>query len=161
MRYLRGSTDPYSAQAEALFERLIGYNLIETEYTERSQYELGGYIVKHTPFVRLINVRALTDGWEYVNYFGKTSWSVVPLNVVTTHKKDVRALIELPPSIYGSLYTEIEVTYTAGLKEAPDDVKDALSQMASLLKSGDITEWRVILPNDVLDVIHRYRKEVV
>jgi hypothetical protein len=166
MRYLENpSFDPEMIErAEAIFERLLGYPLLETEHTETLKYMPGGVSIKNVPVHSLVRIRARTsDGghyfFDYGRHFGSTDWIEIDPTHVLLFKTSQFASVTLPPSIFGTPYEEVEIIYRAGLKEAPVQVQHAIVQIAKMLVNGEIDEWHCFLPDEVLDVIESYRKE--
>lgn len=148
-------------RAQSLFERYIGYKFELSTYTAVVVYSERGAILNSTNVSSIISVRARASEWGYVQYFGNTNWIDISMEHVVIHDKDGRPHLVLPPTMFGTDYSEIEVTYVAGYERIPDDIIFAIREIEQLLGDGTITEWNCILPVTVLDVINKYRKEVI
>jgi hypothetical protein len=151
----------YWERAEAIFERSIGYKLRMYEYTDTLQYGAQGAVIRNDQVIEILSVRAKASMWEYENFFGNTDWVDIDLGEIVQTEKDGFIYLYLPPTLFGTLYHSVEVTYIAGYSEIPEEIILAIQEIASLLKSGQITEWNCIMPVSVLDVIDKYRKEVI
>jgi hypothetical protein len=147
-------------RAEALFERFIGDRIQLDTYTDSLPYGDIGTIIRNDKVVDILKVRAKASNWVFEDFFGNTEWVDIDMSQVVTHWKDGRLHINLPPTLFGTPYKEVEVTYVAGYEEIPEDILTALREIESLLRNGTITEWNCTLPVSVLDVINKYRKEV-
>jgi hypothetical protein len=159
MRYLDVDS-PHIERAEALFERLIGYSLVNRDYNEIGTVTQGAYALKQYPFSTLLDVKARSANWGYDGIFGKTEWtSIHTQSIFTSTRKNVTTL-HLPPTIFGTNHTEVDVTYSAGIIDVQQDVKDAILKIADLIELNEITEWNTNVPDDVAVVIDRYRREV-
>lgn len=150
-----------SDRASTLFDRLVGYQIGVSTYKETTRYDAkAGHKLRISPLVTLIDVKARTDDWIYGGVFGKTDWTPIDTSLVAVHKRQNDAYITLPMTMFGTHHTEIDVTYTAGLETIPDDVLSTIDEIDALLDNGEITEWNVVLPDRLSDVIDRYKKEV-
>lgn len=153
----------YFEEALYLFERYLGYKLLETEYTERYRYGWHGALLKNDYVKRIVSVKGRTDSWgDWMSNdaFHESVWIDINPEHCDLHTRGKVSAVTVPSTIFGTRYTEVEVTYVAGLKKMPEDVKEAVNEIASLLRSGDITDWNCIFPNSVHDVLDKYRKEV-
>lgn len=159
MRYVDVDS-PHVEHAEALFERLVGYSLVSRVYSESGECVQGAFALSHHNVTNVLDVKGRTNDWTFSEVFGKTDWTPINLaDVFTSSRKDA-TVVHIPPTLFGTLYTEADVTYEAGVKEAPQDVKDAILKIADLIASNEITEWNTNVPDDVSVVIERYRREV-
>jgi hypothetical protein len=148
-------------RAEALFERHVGYKIRLDTYTKTFHYDDNGAVIRSDNVVEILSIRAKSSSWMYENFFGNTDWRDIDLEHVVTHERDGFLYVNLPPTLFGTAYTEVEITYVAGHERIPDDMIGAILEIERLLKDGTITEWNCILPVHVLDVINKYRKEVI
>lgn len=146
-------------RAEALFERHIGYKINLDTYTKTLKYDLDGAVIRNDTVVEILSIRAKAANWLYENYFGSTEWFDINLVDVVIHERDGYLYINLPPTLFGTEYAEIEITYVSGHERIPAEMVDAIQQIERLLIEGTITEWNCILPVSVIDVINKYRKE--
>lgn len=154
------STEVYES-AVTIFERSLGYSLVTGTYTQRENRAHLGIKLKHSPFVRLTSVRATTSNWVFGHAFGNMDWVDIDPSHVGIHTRGTQAVLALPPTLFGTEYEDAEVTYEAGLQDVPQDVQDAVREIATLLEKGEISEWNCILPVHVIDVIQQYRKESI
>jgi hypothetical protein len=148
-------------RAELLFERYVGYKIQLNTYTEVLHYGDKGAVIRDDKVIEILSIRAKAAAWVFENFFGGTEWEDIDLAQTVIHEKDGYLYINLPPTLFGTAYSEVEVTYISGHQSVPDDMLDAIQEIESLLKQGVITEWNCILPVSVLDVINKYRKEVI
>jgi hypothetical protein len=151
----------YLTKAEAIVERFLRKPLGVRTYKDFGPYDktTNFYPLTHKPLVEVLAIKARAKNWFYSDIMGESALVEIPLKDAVIHRKDDRAAITLPPSIYGTPYDEIEVEYTAGLSELPADLQQAINEVADDLKSGKIDDWNCILPIDVIDVIDKYREE--
>jgi hypothetical protein len=147
-------------RAEALFERFIGDRIQLDTYTVTLDYGDKGAVIRNSNVVDVLSVRAKASTWVFEDFFGNTEWVDIDMTQIVTHWKDGKLHINLPPTLFGTSYKEVEVTYVAGYEEIPEDIIAALREIEDLLRKGTITEWNCILPVSILDVINKYRKEV-
>lgn len=146
-------------RAKAIFERFVGYRIEEDIYIEETRcVDNNTPLLKISPVQEIISVKAKAKHL-HSRFFGSTDWVNIDHGHFVIHKQEDKVAISLPPTLFGTEYSQAIVTYKAGLKIVPDDVTTALNEIASLLENGSITEWNCMLPVSVLDVIHRYRKE--
>lgn len=148
-------------RAEAIFERSIGYKIKLDTYTKTLNYGLDGAVIRNDKVIEILSIRAKASSWVFESFFGQTEWTDIDLAHVVTHMKDGFLYVNLPPTLFGTPYSEVEITYVAGYESVPEDMVDAIREIESLLVSGQITEWNCILPVSVLDVVNKYRKEVI
>lgn len=151
----------YLAKAESIVERYLREPLGIRTYTDSGPYNKNTnfFQLTHKPLVQIRSIKARAKNWFYSDIIGEASFVNIPVQDVVTHRKDERSAITLPTSIYGTPYDEIEVEYTAGLTELPEDLQHAVKEVARLLESGQIDDWNCILPIDIIDTIDKYRKE--
>lgn len=142
--------------AKEILERRLGYRLFQRTVTEKLLYEPHGVELKHTPVIRLLSVQARAN--HYHDIFGQTDWIDIPIDSVILHQKDNRAAITLPLTIFGTPYTEVKITYEAGLSDPPAEIKEAVQLIAEGLSTGEIDPATGRLPVQVLEVISRHRK---
>jgi hypothetical protein len=147
-------------RAEALFERFIGDRIQLNTYTVTLDYGDKGAEIRNDKVVDILSVRAKASTWIFEDFFGNTDMVDIDMTQVVTHWIDGSLHINLPPTLFGTPYKEVEVTYVAGYEKIPEDILTALREIEDLLRKGTITEWNCILPVSVLDVINKYRKEV-
>jgi hypothetical protein len=146
-------------RAKAIFERYIGYKVNVNTYTKTMKYDLDGALIRNDKVVEILSIRAKSANWVYQGYFGSTEWYDINLQDVVIHERNGYLYVNLPPTLFGTDYSEIEITYIAGHEQIPADMVDAVQEIERLLIEGTITEWNCILPVTVLDVIEKYRKE--
>jgi hypothetical protein len=146
-------------RAQALFERYVGYQINLNTYTKTLKYDLDGALIRNDKVVEILSIRAKTSNWLYQNYFGSTEWFDISLEDVVIHERDGYLYVNLPPTLFDTTYSEVEITYIAGHERVPSDMVDAIQHIERLLIEGTITEWNCILPINVIDVINKYRKE--
>ncbi|HDR8003424.1 TPA: hypothetical protein QCY70_004939 [Bacillus cereus] len=152
----------YLERAEALFNRYVGRKVKAERYSEQLRYDGAmGAKLSQTPVVRIVSVKAKTSNWDYNDFFGDTKYIDIDLDQVSLEAKGEATHITLPPTMFGTDYSDVEVEYIAGLEEIPQDVTAAIKEIASLLRTGQITEWNCILPVSIIDVIDKYRKEEI
>lgn len=147
-------------RAEALFERFVGNRIQLETYTVTLDYGDKGAVIRNDKVVDVLNVRAKASTWLFEDFFGNTDMIDIDMTQIVTHWLDGNLHINLPPTLFGTPYKEVEVTYVAGYEKIPEDIITALHEIEDLLRAGTITEWNCILPVSVLDVINKYRKEV-
>lgn len=139
--------------------------MVSREYTETVKSNLGSFPLKHGPVTNVLSVSARTsDGGyflDYGKYFGKTDWTNVEVNHCVMHVHNGVSFLILPTSLFGTQYEEANIVYEAGVEQFPTDVMQAVDTMYKLLLTGEISQWNLFLPADVLDVIEKYRKGAV
>lgn len=143
--------------AKAIFERRVGYRVFHHTVREEAPYQPFGVELKQTPVIRLVSVQARANH-IYDGIFGQTDWVEIPVNQVVLHRKDDRAAITLPPTVFGTPYSAVRITYEAGLTTLPADIEEAVQMIAQGLRTGEIDPSSSSLPVPVLEVISRYRK---
>jgi hypothetical protein len=149
-------------RAEALFERLVGYQLNLKTYSKIFPYSNDhGVVIRNDKVVEILDVKAKATEWVYENFFGGTGWSQIDLSHIVISEKDGVVYVTLPPTLFGTSYSDVEITYTAGHERIPDDIIYAITEINRLLEDGTISEWNCTLPVPVLEVIEKYKKEVI
>lgn len=152
----------YLERAEAIFERFVGYQIKLNTYTKTFRYdEQYGVLIRNDLINEIVQIRAKASVWEFESVFGDTEWVDINLSEIVTHVGNGSMYITLPPTMFGTTYSDVEVTYIAGHSDVPEDIIGAIIEIERLLTVGTITEWNCILPVSVLDVINKYRKEVI
>jgi hypothetical protein len=153
----------YLEQALSLFERFSGISFSVTKREEVLRNHVRGVVLTHSPVVELLSFEGRTDnGGFFFNYkeiFGTTEWQTIDSSHVHISDYRNKKAVTFPPSIFGTPYTEVRVTYLSGISTLPEDVQTSIKQIAELLQSGEITMWNAFLPVEILDVIEKYRKE--
>lgn len=148
--------------AAQIFTRYVGYDVFRRTVTESVRYERKmGFRLRNTPCIRLIDIKGMAEEWLYEESFGNTDFIAISLGDVTVHQKDDIVALTVPPTMFGTAYSVLEVTYETGFDPLPKDIEQALHEIDSLLENGQITEWNCMLPISVLDVIDKYRKKEV
>jgi hypothetical protein len=148
-------------RAEAIFERYVGYHLNLKTYINIFPYsDENGAVIRNDKVVDILTIRAKANQWMFEKYFGETQWTDIDLNHVVTHEKDGFTYVSIPPTVFGTSYSDVEITYLAGHERIPDDIIDAILEIDRLLEDGTISEWNCTLPVPVLETIEKYKKEV-
>lgn len=143
-----------------LIEQLLGYSLYPKEHTEIIKRREFGFELKYSPFTTLISVQARTDEWGYPGLnLGQSVWHDIPIDQVHIYNRDSIKFLVLPPTLFGTEYSEAKVTYKAGLTEIPKPLQEVMETVENLVDTGEINAWNCQLPNDVLEVIDSFRKE--
>lgn len=143
-----------------LIERLLGYSLSPKEHTETIKRREFGFELKHNPFISLISVQARTDEWGYQGVsLGQSVWVDIPTEHIHLYNRSSVKYLVLPPTLFGTEYSEVRVTYKAGLSTIPESLQKALETVEHLVDTGEINAWNCLLPNNVLEVIDSFRKE--
>lgn len=147
-RYIEGD----SPEAEALFERLIGYSYAVSTHIESHTFgkNTGCQIkLKHFP-VEIITC----EGYLRFDELRFKDWVQVPIENIC----QIGQVLDIPPSIFQVPYEKIRVVYLAGTEDIPVEMSRAVQEIADLLTSEDMNEWSLPLSHATLDVIGRYRK---
>jgi hypothetical protein len=165
MRYLTNYNGPLDGdvieRAENLFDRFLGRTLALTTHKDSGRYDKSRncFMLTNTPFVELVSINGRVKSWFYSEIIGATGLIYIPKEDVVIHRKDDKVAVSLPPSLYGPAYDEVEIEYKAGLTDIPQDINDAILEIAKLLDKGDINEWNCMLPETVIDVINKYQRK--
>ena len=139
-------------EAEELFERLIGYSYAVSIHVEDHKFE------KHTG--KQIKLKEMPleilscDGYLKFDLLLVKSWVPIPIQNIC----QIGQVLDIPPSILQVPYEKVRVTYRAGAEVIPDDIRQAVQEIADLLKNENANEWTLQLSPATLDVIGRYRK---
>lgn len=143
-----------------LVERLLGYSLFPKEHTEIIKKREFGFELKYSPFTSLMSVQARTDEWGYQGAsLGQSVWMDIPLDQIQVYQRNSHTFLVLPPTLFGTEYSEIQATYKAGLTEIPEPLQKVLETVDHLVDTGEINAWNCQLPNEILEVIDSFRKE--
>jgi hypothetical protein len=146
--------------AEALFEKHLGYPVSPKEVTELIRLEKYGFELKQKPFISLLSVQARTEKWgDYGVDLGQSIWIDIPIEQTHVFKHDSITLLAVPPTLFGTVYTEVRATYIAGLTELPERLERAIQTVEIMIQKGELDSWNRQLPLDVLEVIDSYKKE--
>lgn len=139
-------------EAEELFERLIGYPLAKSTYIELHGFNrrTGCQIqLKHEPIELLI-----CEGHILSKEYFLDNWVQIPLRSICW----LGRVLDIPPSLFGLPYQQVKVTYTAGIEEIPEDVRNAVKEISDLLCMDNINAWNLPLSQNTLLTIDRYKK---
>lgn len=156
MNYASWASSSELELAKAILERRIGYGVFRRTFCDVVPHGNLGAILKHTPVIRLLSVQARAN--HIYDLFGQTDWIDIPLEQAVLHQKDGRAVVTLPPTLFGTSYAEAKITYEAGLINVPPDIEKAVQMIAEGLHTGEIDPETGVLPVEVLEVISRHRK---
>lgn len=149
------------ARAEALFERFVGYKIRLSTYAIVIPNDPRGAKIPDDKVVEIHKVRAMASEWMFDKYFGNTGWTDIDSDHMVIHHHDGFYYISVHPTLFGTDYDRIEVTYTAGHVKLPDDMISAILEMQRLIEEDIINEWNCILPAHIVDVVDKYRKEMI
>lgn len=145
--------------AEFLIERLLGYPVSPNEVTEHIRLGNYGFELEQRPFISLISVQARTEKWgDYGIDLGPSIWIDIPVEHTRVFKHDSLTLLTIPPTLFGTVYTEVKATYKAGLEALPVDLERAIKTVEDMIEEGVINSWNRELPLEVLNVIDSYKK---
>lgn len=148
-------------RAESLFEQLVGYQLHLNTYQKKFPYSNeNGCVIRDDKVVEILSIRAKSDDWVFDEFFGETSWLDIDMNHVVIHEKNGVTYVNLPPTLFGTSYSEVEVTYIAGHQRIPEDIISTILEINRLLEDETISEWNRTLPVHVLEIVEKYKKEV-
>lgn len=148
-RYLQDRDD---LQAEALFERFIGYAYAKKLITEVHQFNKKyGYQVqlKEEP-IEVVEVRGFIKYPE----LKFENWAVIPIKAVYQQGR----VLHIPPSIFGVPFQKVEVRYYGGTEDIPEDIREAVSELSEHLAKENINEWNIPLSPKSLTTIAKYRR---
>lgn len=146
--------------AESIIERYLGYSITPKEHEEHLKLGKYGFELTYKPFLSLVSVIARTDEWGAPGMsLGQSVWIDIPIHQVHVFTYDSITLLNAPPTLFGTAYTEVKVTYKAGLTDVPDALEEAIKTVTNLIHKGEIDSWNCQLPTDVLEVLDSYRKE--
>lgn len=152
--------DEARLEAEALFEKYLGFSVFPKEVNEHIRLEKYGFELRYKPFISLVSIRARTETWgDYGINLGQSVWVDIPLEQTHVFQHDTITLLAIPPTLFGTVYTEVSVTYKAGLFDVPKDLQKAISTVETMIKQGEIDSWNRQMPLEVLEVIDSYKKE--
>lgn len=147
-RYFDGS----SPEAETMFERLIGYQFALTTLNETHTFgkKTGKQIqLKQSPVEIL-----LVEGYLKIDQLKIKNWFPIPIENIS----QIDRVLDIPPSLFQLPYEKVKVTYLAGETEIPEEVSQAVQEIADLLHDEALKEWNLPLSQKTLDVIGRYKK---
>ena len=134
------TADAWVAAASAMIEAHCRRgSLLATSYTERLRVRRtwGTAQLSYGPVVQVTAMQARYTPlmerreetlFEYALIFGLPGqW--VTVDPTTVMLDTVSGEVQLPPNLFGLGYSEVEVTYTAGLATIPDGIKVACAQI--------------------------------
>ena len=138
--------------AEAMFERLTENKFASREYIETLTFgKKTGQQVKVK-----IQPTTVTKIEGYLKYqaFHYDCWTDIPIENVI----QLGQVFEIPPSLFQLPYDKVRISYRAGEEVIPQEIKDAVQEIADLLSDDNMFEWNLPLSQATLDVISKYRK---
>lgn len=148
------------SEAESLVELYLGYSISPKEHTDHLKLGKYGFELNHSPFISLVSVQARTDKWGVPGMeLGESVWVGIPLEQIQVFERDSITFLLVPPTLFGTGYTEIKVTYKSGLTEVPEKLKQAIETVSALIDKGEIDSWNRQLPLEILEVTDSYKKE--
>jgi len=138
--------------AELMFERLIGYPFALSTLTEVHTFgkKTGSQIqLKQLP-VSIVAV----DGFLKFDELRFKNWTSIPIQNIC----QIGRVLDIPPSIFQVPFETMRVVYLAGETVIPDEIKEAVQEIADLLMDEDLNEWNLPLSKSTVAVIDKYRK---
>ena len=148
-RYIDGSYP----EAEELLERLIGFALAKQTYTESHNFSKAtGYQIR----LRREPIE-IFKAEGYLKYKRMEFESLLDIPLETINK--MGRVLDIPPSIFRVPYDYVEITYSSGMEEIPEDIKEVVLEIVDLLKDEDINCWNLPLSPRTLETINRYKRQ--
>ncbi|GEM_PF-5655255 len=147
-RYIEGE----HLEAEAMFERLIGHSFAVSGHTEVHTFgkNTGSQIQLRCLPVEIL----LCEGFLKFDELRINGWTEIPIEIIC----QIGQVLDIPPSVFQVPYEKVRVTYTAGAVEIPEEICQAVQEIADLLDDEDATEWHLPLSQSTLLVIGKYKK---
>lgn len=145
--------DKENVRAEEMFELLIGYSYAVTSYEE-----IHSYSKKHGSQIQLIRepiVIESCEGYLKFEHLKLADWTNIPIETLVIKARGV----DVPPSIFGSQFAKVKIKYTAGEVVIPQEIKEAVEEICSLLEQPNMTSWNLPLSSKTLLTIEKYKKK--
>lgn len=147
-KYLEGDFP----EAEAMFERLIGYTFAVSVLTETHKFgKKTGHQIKLKEMPLEIE---LCEGYLKFSELQFEGWVQIPIEIIC----QMGQVLDIPPSVFGVPYEQVRVTYKAGAEEIPEEICLAVQEIADLLTNENVSEWNLPLSHSTLVVIGKYKK---
>ena len=139
-------------EAEALFERLIGYSYAVATHIENHTFgkNTGCQIKLNYMPVAILKC----EGYLVFDELRFKDWMAIPIANIC----QMGQVLDIPPSIFQVPFEKIRVIYLAGEIEIPEEIRGAVQEIADLLADEDMNEWNLPLSQSTLDVIGKYKK---
>lgn len=136
--------------AEEILERLLGHSFAIKEYTV--EYELG----KSHSQIHLLNHKGITKCRGFVEFpeMMFSGWCDVPVEAISI----IDDVLDIPPSIFGTKYKKVEITYRAGSEEIPQELQDAVIEISDELAKHGAMIWNIPLSERTLMAIRKYHR---
>lgn len=139
-------------EAEEMFERLIGYQFAKSIYNEVHAFtKQTGHQIKTKNFPLDI---LKCEGYLKFDQMMFEGWVEIPIETVCM----IGQVLDIPPSIFLVPYEKIRVEYLAGTDEIPEEICNAIREIADHLEDENTNSWNLPLSSDTLKVISKYKK---
>lgn len=147
-RYIEGDF----IDAEAMFERLIGHSFAISTHIETHTFNKStGCQIK----LRECPVEIITcEGFLKFDELKINDWAEIPIEIIC----QMEQVLDIPPSVFQVPYDKVRVTYLAGAEEIPEEICQAVQEIADLLANENVSEWNLPLSQNTLIVIGKYKK---